>query len=267
MNEAMLPDGRRLAWREAGAGRPLVLLHGWSMSSAVFAEVMAGLGDGLRVLAPDLRGHGRSQEGAGYALADFGADLQLWLDHLDVGESDLLGWSFGGQVALRMVLDRPRRFRRLALVSTTPRFVAEGAWEHGLPAGQVRSMARNLARAYEKTMGDFFARQFGPDEVGSQRLREIIAFAVRAGNLPTPETALATLDTLATGDLRSELAAVACPALVLHGCDDQIIPAGAGRFLAAQIPGARRQELAATGHAPFLSRPQPTLAALREFLR
>ncbi|TLM62995.1 MAG: alpha/beta fold hydrolase, partial [Deltaproteobacteria bacterium] len=67
-----------LAWRESGTGRPLVLVHGWSLSGAAFAELAASL-DGFRVLLPDLPGHGQSTPPAGVSLPALAGDLAAWL--------------------------------------------------------------------------------------------------------------------------------------------------------------------------------------------
>lgn len=261
-----LPDGRTLAWREAGNGRPLVLLHGWSMSAAVFAEMQAELALDFRVLAPDLRGHGGSAPGTGYALADFAADLEGWLAALELQKVALLGWSLGGEVAQLLALRQPQRIDRLLLVATTPYFVAASDWEHGLPATQLKAMMRDLKRNYLATMDGFFQLQFGAGELARERYRQIVDFAVRAGRLPEPAVALAALETLRDADLRPQLAGIGRPALVLHGTDDRIVPVGAGRHLGAALPQARYVEWAGVGHAPFLSRPQESLQLWRGFL-
>lgn len=260
-----LDDGRRLAYREAGEGPPLVLLHGWSMSSVIFTEAVETLSGRFRVLAPDLRGHGSSDPGEGYGFADFAGDLAQWLKGLDLSGAALAGWSLGGQVALELYPTVRERLAKLVLIGSTPRFTAGEGWAHGLPAGQVRSMARNLQRDYRRTMEAFFALQFAGEAVARPRYRRIIEFAVRAGRLPDPEVARAALETLRIGDQRGLLAAVDCPALVVHGELDRITHPGAGRYLAEQLPQGALSLLAGTGHAPFLSRPQETFALLGDF--
>ncbi len=266
MKSLLLAAGHRLAWRETGSGRPLVLLHGWSMSSAVFAEMLPLLGTGRLVLAPDLRGHGVSGQAAGYGLEDFAADLAEWLLTCGHAEIDLLGWSLGGQVAIRLAFAGKIRVRRLILVATTPRFVAAPDWPHGLPEGQVRVMARDLRRAYLKAQGDFFRLQFAGEAIPAQRLKEIIGFAVRDGALPAPEVALAALETLRRGDLRSELPLLAVPVLVQQGDGDRITLPGAAAALSTACPDSRLSLQPGLGHAPFLSTPQASAALWREFL-
>lgn len=261
-----LADGRRLAWREAGSGPALVLLHGWSMSSAVFAEVFEELAGDFRLLAPDLCGHGDSDPGAGYGLTDFAADLAEWLRALDLHDAALAGWSLGGQVALELVPAVRDRLRRLILVGTTPRFTAAADWAAGLPESQVRAMARDLRSHYEKTMGDFFALQFAGEAISRERYRRIVDFAVRGGSLPEPEIALAALETLRSADQRGALSGIDLPVLVQHGELDRITLPAAACYLAAHLPAAELEMWPGVGHAPFFSRPQEVCRRWRAFL-
>lgn len=266
MKKLTLADGRQIAWREAGRGPAVVLLHGWSMSSTVFAEVIEELSADFRLLAPDLRGHGASDPGAGFALADFAADLAEWIQALDLREVALVGWSLGGQVALELVPAIRERLRRLILVGTTPRFTAAAGWTAGLPELRVRAMARDLRRDYLKTMGDFFALQFTGEEIPRERYRRIVDFAVRGGRLPEPETALAALETLRSADQRGALGEIDLPVLVQHGELDRITLPAAARYLAGHLPAAELEMRPGIGHAPFLSRPQEACRRWRAFL-
>ncbi len=267
MKSQLLDDGRSVAYRETGAGRPLILLHGWSMSSAVFSETLPALADHFRVLAPDLRGHGSSSGASGYTLDDLTDDVRGWLEKLEVDSFDLLGWSLGGQVALRLASQLGPRVQRLLLVAATPCFVKRADWTAGLPEGQVKAMARGLRRRYEETLEDFFQRQFVAGEVSAERLLQIKAFAApMAGDrIPAAEPILAALETLLTTDLRRELKELHVPTLVLHGEGDEIIPCDAGRYLAANLPHGSFFSLADTGHAPFLTHPEQCCNLLREF--
>lgn len=266
MNRFRLADGRLLAWREAGAGPPLLLLHGWAMSSAVFTESIESFAGEFRVLAPDLRGHGASDGGPGYGLSDLAADLGAWLEGLHLQKVGGVGWSLGGQVLLELLgTTAAGRIDRLALVGATPRFTAGDGWAAGLPETQVRAMARDLRRQYEKSMGEFFDLQFASETIAPARRRQIIDFAVRQGRLPEPAVALAALETLGSADQRQAVAAIPCPLLVVHGELDRIVPPAAGRWLAEEAPAGRLALLPAAGHAPFLSRPGEVFALWRDF--
>lgn len=261
-----LKDGRKLAWRQSGKGRPLVMLHGWSMSGAVFAEVAKELSSHFQVFCPDLSGHGWSEAGA-ISLEALVRDLCEWLSALRIERPALLGWSLGGQVAIPLALAENLSVERLILMSTTPCFCQKGDWAHGLPVTQVRTMKRQLQRAYLKTLGDFFDLQFSSGELSAERRREVLAFAVRPSRIADPENCIDALEILSSEDLRDSLPSLTCQTLVLHGSNDQIIPCGAGEYLAETIQGARFHCLQGIGHAPFISRPGECVEQIRRFLQ
>jgi len=262
-----LAPEKKMTWREIGTGQPLVLLHGWSMSSSVFSEVAIQLGKYFRVLCPDLPGHGGSEAIRPISLESFASWIINWLVHLQLPRVNLLGWSLGGQVALQMALQNPEQVNNLLLVATTPRFCQTLDWPHGLPKIQLRALERNLTRSYEKAMGDFFNLQFAGEELSKERFREILRFAVRPSHLPDPEIAGETLTLLGKADLRPRISSIILPTQVLHGEEDQIIPVAAGRYLGEVIPGAEVIVMPKVGHSPFFSQPEESVRLWLDFLQ
>ncbi|PLX89286.1 MAG: hypothetical protein C0619_11495 [Desulfuromonas sp.] len=260
-------DGRELAWREFGQGAPLVMLHGWSMSGAVFSEVASALAADFHVLCPDLRGHGWSDHGAHYSLDLLADDIATWLGAIGLSRVALLGWSLGGQVAMAMAGRPDLEVSRLLLISTTPRFCAGDDWSHGLPHAQLLVMRRQLQSKYQQTLGDFFDLQFAGEDLPAERRHELLGFAVRRSRLPLAEDCLATLEILAAGDYRSLLSALHGPVLIMHGRQDRIVPWPAGRMLAETLPDSQWQLLEDVGHAPFMSRPALCVQLWRDFLK
>ncbi len=260
-----LPDGRRLAWCEIGEGRPLVLLHGWSMSAAVFAELAQKLSGSFRLLIPDLPGHGDSDPCCPDSLGEMAGDLAAWIA-AEVGRPVCLaGWSLGGMLALELASRSRLSVDRLILLSTTPRFTNLADWTAGLPATQVRTLARNLARRFEATLGEFFLLAFDQEEISRERLHVIREFAIKRGKLPDKDSAAALLSLLEHQDQRHLLPAVCQPTLVIHGRLDRITPVMAGRYMAGILPDGRIVELDDVGHCPFLSRPDEVAARITEF--
>lgn len=260
-----LPDGRQLSWSEVGQGRPLVLLHGWAMSAAVFSEVADLLSADFRLLIPDLPGHGNSSPALQNDLAGISADLRCWLAATAKEAVTLAGWSLGGMLSLEIAHQKQLPVDRLILVGTTPRFTMSDDWEFGLPSVQVRALARNLERRFEATLADFFSLAFAGESICKERLRTIRSFAVKRSPLPDHDAALCLLNLLATQDQRAILSEIHQPALVLHGDLDQIAPVAAGRALAEMLPQGSFSELLGVGHGPFLSQPQAVAAKIREF--
>jgi len=263
----ILNTGRKVAWREWGAGQPLIMLHGWSMSSVVFSEVANALAADYRILCPDLPGHGESDELPEMSLVGLAAAVVEWGQQLGLNSVALLGWSLGGQVALQIVAGSMLQVEKLLLISTTPCFCQGDDWKHGLPKTQVRALERNLGRAYEKTMGDFFNLQFVGEDLPKERYREILGIAVRPSKLPKPDTARLALQVLSQADLRSLLPEIKQPTLVMHGEFDQIIPVDAGVYLDNHLQNSQFHRMPLVGHAPFFSRLEETLNQWRRFLQ
>lgn len=260
-----MPPSRPAA-RAPGAARsprPLVCLHGWSLSSSVFAGLVEGLAPGRRLLLPDLRGHGARAgvPAAPFGLDDLAADLDALLESEDVRDAVLLGWSLGAQVALAALPRIRRRVSSLVLVSATPRFTACEGWAHGLPAQSVEVLALRVRRDPARAVARFFEGMFADGELDAAGRTRVDALRA-ALPPPDPAAAAAGLEILLRADLRGALGAVDTPTLVVHGERDPICPTGAGRALAAAIPGARLALVAGAGHAPFLSRPSEVRALL-----
>lgn len=261
----LLPDGRHLAWREVGEGPVVLLLHGWTLTGAVFTELAGLLQSRFRVVMPDLPGHGGSAPLPEPSLEGMANDLGHFLRQMKLNPHLLCGWSLGGMVAMTAVTTGGAAPEGLVLLSTTPCFTAADGWPDGLPAVEVKLLKRNLQRSYLSTLGRFFSRMFEGEALGADRLREIRRFAVYGQTLPEPATALELLDIFATQDQRSILSAIHCPVLVLHGSEDRITPVGGGRYLARTLPQARLQEYQGVGHAPFLSCPERVADAIGSF--
>lgn len=109
-----------ISYSDEGAGRPVVLLHGHTLDRRVWLPVVPHLlSAGLRVIRPDLRGHGRSDRpDFGYHFSDHCGDVVALLDHLGLDRATLVGFSFGGGVALETTLTHPNRVTALGLVAT-----------------------------------------------------------------------------------------------------------------------------------------------------
>ncbi|HET8538787.1 MAG TPA: alpha/beta fold hydrolase [Anaeromyxobacter sp.] len=251
---------------DAGSGAPVVLVHGWSLSSAAFADELAALARSRRAIAPDLRGHGRSAAPrAPFGLADLARDLAALVEALALDRAVLVGWSLGAQVALAAAPLVRARLAGLVLVSGTPRFAEGEGWPHGLPARSVEGLAARVRRDAPRAVARFFDGMFVEGELdAAARAR---AEAIRAAVAPAdPAALLCGLDVLAREDLRGALPSLDLPVLLVHGDRDPVCPPGASRAMAAAIPGARLALLPGAGHAPFLSRAGPFRDALASFL-
>jgi pimeloyl-ACP methyl ester esterase len=258
--------GENLWYEEQGEGPPLVLLHGWCMSSAIWRFQMDQLCSSFRVIAPDLAGHGRSPAADGCHLEGFAADIAALFRHLDLSGALLAGWSLGAQAALQTVPLIIERLDGLVLICGTPCFTSRDGFPYGLSRVEADGMTLKIRRNIKRALDGFIARMFAPGELDDARLADDIRTLLAAVAVPETETALQSLEALTKADLRDELAAVALPTLLISGELDVICPASASTYMAGLISGCEQVMLKGCGHAPFLTRSAVFNKLLIEFL-
>lgn len=234
---------------------PLVLLHGWGLNRGVFTGVTDLLEPSFEVRILDLPGYREPYRGH-YRLPDLARNLLARAPR----NATWVGWSLGGMVAIEAALAAPERIDRLVLVATTPRFVNAAGWRCGVDVALLRRFCRDLKADYGPAMHRFLLLQCA-GLPGARRLaRRVAADVLRCGQV-APQVLDAGLELLGCVDLRRRLGDLTPPTTVIHGNLDRITPPDAGRYLAAQVPGARYQALPA-GHAPFLSHPEDFVDAV-----
>lgn len=247
-------NGSRLWYEDHGSGPVLVLVHGWCMSSAVWRFQLETLGRRFRIIAPDQRGHGKSDKTAdGYSFEGFSADIAALFRHLDISDALLAGWSLGAQAALLASTRLEERLAGLVLVSGTPRFTATADFPHGLGAVEADGMGVKVRRNMGRALDGFTARMFVAGELDESgqaaRIRELLAEIP----LPDPDMAFQSLLSLATADMRPLLPGVRLPSLIINGDQDLICLPQASEYLALNIASSEHIVLRGCGHAPFLT--------------
>lgn len=247
-------NGEQLWYEDEGAGCPVLLLHGWCMSTAVWKYQFEGLAASFRLIAPDLRGHGRSRETSGSLSFDsFANDLFDLFEYLNLSQVVIVGWSMGAQIAIQSCAELSGRLAGMVLVSATPRFIAADDFPHGLTCKEAEGMRLKVQRNTRRALDGFYTRLFAEGELG----KDPSEFEVNQllSTMPTPDTAavLDALDGLVGTDMRTLLAPIAIPVLIVNGALDQICLPGASSYLRVHIRGARQVMFPHSGHAPFLS--------------
>lgn len=147
-------DGVELYYEAAGQGPPIVFLHGWMMSHALFRRQLEGLQGRRRVVALDLRGCGASRHKPGsLTLSRLARDVAELLEHLELEKATLVGWSLGGGISMRFLDEQgAARVDRVCLIDFPPRL--EEAPE------VADKVCHNLYKRRETFTRDFLARMF-----------------------------------------------------------------------------------------------------------
>ncbi len=265
MRSITATDGVRICFEETGSGPPLVLLPGINLDHTSWGASVARLQAEFRVIAIDLRGHGASDKPAGgYSYEVLAADVAAVLEGLDIQGEVIVGWSFGGAVALRHALDAATPPSGLALVgAAVPRMVSGPDWPRGLaPEDAGAAIDRELSVEWPSARRAVFERMFA-EPANDETLDWLWSASIKT----PPWVAAACRRTLYGADFRDELGRLEVPTLIVHGDADPIIPLASAEAAHERIPASRLVALEGCGHAPALERPQAFDELLAKFAR
>lgn len=212
---------------EAGTAEPpLVLIHGSDASARDWEYVIPAFAQRRRVIAPSLRGHGRSPCGRGYTVPEMAADVWALLDRLGVERFDLVGHSMGGAVAQQMAVDGPERVCRAVFANTLPSFVTDTRAKRMLYWSRAVLMLllgpQRLTRA--------LARWAFPDDAAAALRARVIDHGGAAHNRCVY---LRSVHALRRWQVTDRLGEIRCPVLVIMSEHDYFSVAEGERFAAA----------------------------------
>lgn len=259
-------DGVELFHREWGHGKPVLFVHAWALSSAMWTYQIADLGDrGFRCIAFDRRGHGRSDvPNGGYDLDRLADDLASVIEQLDLHDVALVGMSMGSNEILHYVgRHGTDRISRIALLGpTTPYVLRTADNAYGAPKDYFEQNWTAWASDFPKWIEDNKRPFFTPET--SEQMMEWVAGIMREVPIPV---AIATSRALISTDLRPVLARIDRPVLILHGDKDQSAPLEiTGRRTADGIKGAVLKVYPGGPHGLFVTHMKQVNADLLAFL-
>lgn len=266
MSEILGGGGVRIAVRAAGqAGAPaIVFVHGWAQTSQVWRAQFndADLAQRFRLVAMDLRGHGRSEvPDSGYDDPHLWAeDLAAVLDHAGT-PAIVVGWSYGGLV----IADYLRTYgsRGIAGIMLTGAITEIGKNRPGGAIGSAMigalpdALSEDPAKAVPAVAG--LCAGMSADQISGALAQQLAGTTLTVP--PAVRGALFRRDV----DNSDVLAHVAIPTLVLHGTEDTVVDPSAGEYAAGKIPGAVLRWMNGVGHLPFIERADEFDSMLRQF--
>ncbi len=262
-----------------GSGRPVVFIHGWPLNGDAWQDQLKAVADaGLRGIAHDRRGHGRSTPVyGGYDFDTFADDLDDLITGLDLRDVTLVGHSMGGGELARYIgRHGTGRVRSAVLLSAITPLMRRGPDNaEGVPQQVFDDIKAGLLTERSQFWRDFSAGFFSADDTGAasdgkgptQGNRDAFWHMAMSQTL---EGAVRCVDAFGGTDFHADLARFDIPTLVVHGDDDRIVPLDAtGRKAARLIPGAELKvyEKASHGLAMVPGDKERFTADLLEFLR
>ncbi|KGM89224.1 putative hydrolase or acyltransferase (alpha/beta hydrolase superfamily) [Roseovarius mucosus DSM 17069] len=246
-----------LSYRRAGAGAPLVLVHGYLGGSAQWQAELARFSDRFDVIAPDLPGYAGS---AGLPpperIAAFAAAVVALLDELGIGRFTLMGHSMGGMIVQELAATHPDRIARLILYGTGPLGAMPNRFEP-LETSRARLRSDGVAQTIRRIGATWFRQ--GAAAEGFEIVAELGAQATEAA-------ALAGLDAMSHWDGRGALGRLTMPTLVLWGDGDRSYRWPQVETLWQGLPDAALAVVPGTAHAVHLEKPALFHALVEDFV-
>jgi pimeloyl-ACP methyl ester carboxylesterase len=264
-------NGVELAVVDQGAGAPVLFVHGFPLSHAMWQPQIDALQSSHRVIAPDLRGFGGSNFAGGsgtnalseprVSMEEFAEDMLALLDALDLNEPvTFCGLSMGGYVGWQFIRKYPERVARLVVCDS--RAVAdspEAAKGRGELAKKV--LAEGSTPVAEAMLPKLLAEKTIKNQPKVvEAVQQMIAAASRQG------IAAALLGMAARPDATGLLPKIAVPTLLIVGQHDAISTVDEMRGIAEKIPGAQLSVISEAGHMTTIENPTAFNEALVKFL-
>lgn len=265
-------DGTELYVKEWGSGRPVILMHGWPLSSSSWDDQSFALASsGYRVIAYDRRGFGHSdQPWHGYDYNTLSDDLADVMEATGAQDAVIAGFSMGGgEVARYMSRHGGKGVAQAVLIaSIVPFMLKTGDNPDGTPQSVFDEIADGIREDRAHFFDGFFKDFYGVGWFESPVSTEVVEWsrqvAMMAGLRPT----LACAEAFSTTDLRPDLAAFNVPTLIIHGTADKTVPIDAAARAAHKgIPGSTLIEYDGAPHGLLATHKQRVIDDLLAFLR
>lgn len=234
-------DGTTLFYKDWGTGKPVVFVHGCAMTSAFWEYMMLHLNsEGLRCIAYDQRGHGRSDDpGSGYDFDTLADDLDSLLEHLDLRGVTLVGHSMGGGEILRYQTRYGHygRVSKLVLIGTPDCLRLTADNPEGIPDSMFEEMlATTIAKDFPKWLDENVDAFYLPATFGVSD--GMIRWTIDMMRTTPMRTVVDCQRQTFTVDLRNDVRKINIPTMVIHGDLDASIPFRCGKAIADSIPGS-----------------------------
>ena len=225
-------DGTEIYYKDWGTGPVVTFSHGWPLSSDSWeAQMFFMASNGYRAIAHDRRGHGRSaQPSEGNDMDTYADDLAQLLDHLDVKDATMIGFSTGGgEVARYIGRHGTKRLKKAVLVSAIPPLMLK---TEGNPLGTPIEVFDGLRKAFLENRSQFFidipsGPFYGFNRPGAKPVQGLIDFWWLQGMMGGYKGTYECIKVFSETDLTEDLKKFDIPTLIVHGDADQVVPIAA----------------------------------------
>lgn len=247
--------------KKIGQGKDLVLIHGWGMHSGIWEPIIKKFSNQYTLHLVDIPGMGKSHIIDPYDLYHL---VEAIIQKLP-SSFDILGWSLGGLIALKMSLMYPKKIHRMILVGGTPCFINQTDWSFGVDLRDFNDFASKLFKDYKSTMMNFYTLQLIHSKQSKLLIKKLKEMNEEI-DPPEVRSLQLGLDILLNNDLRNDINKINHRTLLIVGDMDRLTPKSASLWLKSHLKEARVKVIQGASHIPFLSHSDEFFDHLNQFL-
>lgn len=239
-------DGTNINYIDSKVGKPVIFIHGWGSSLKDYSEPMKVLSQkGFRCIALDLRGHGKSKATSGFTVAQAAHDVHQLIEHLELKDVALVGWSMGGAVVMSYVEQFGTQYlKKLIIADISPRLKNDDGWDMGLYKGAFNSAMFKYQKSlmpdhFNEFYGDFMYQVVNRSDHYKAApfyfrwLSRIFAFRRKA----EPNVLWTYWNSLYKADYRQVLSKILVPTAVFYPEPGSLFSPKTAEYIAENIPG------------------------------
>ncbi|MCR9138029.1 MAG: alpha/beta hydrolase [Alphaproteobacteria bacterium] len=254
-----------MPFHDAGTGRPVVFLHGWTMQGSIFDNQFARLKSRFRCIAPDLPGHGDNADGEPTIEGGVRV-LHAVLEGLDLSGAILVGWSLGAAIAWRHIADHGSgRIAGMISVDMSPKLVNSPGWSLGLKDKDMSGCLATTARLRDHWTASVPAIAAGMFATGQGAVDYPLKSAVEQIASNDRSAMISMWQSLLMADAREMIAELPVPLLAIYGRASRVYNAETAYWLEQTAPQGQSLEFKNAGHSPHLEEPDAFAEAINGF--
>lgn len=241
-------NGIRLYYIDKGKGKTLLFLHSWMADHSVYEHQINEMSKKYRVIAIDLRGHGKSTKAKVYRPDVFSKDLNVFIRKLGLKNITLIGSSLGGNIAAHYAIYHKEGIDSLILINTSAKYVSDKGYDTGHSLKTVRLLFKHLMLygykgVVRRAINNLFSESAKLED--RKKVYEIaytipLSLAIRTGIGMT------------FFDIRKKLYRIKIPTLVVYGIEDKLCNFYSARYWQNHIPNCKLVVFEKSGHYPFI---------------
>ena len=268
MSNFRTSDEVSLFYVEKGKGKPIIFIHGWSGDHSSFLPQLEELSKEYRVIAYDHRGHGNSDRPEkGLTLERFARDLKELMDHLELKDLILAGWSMGAQTIFQYAESYGMdNISGVVLYDMTPKLINDNNWSMGLWHGSY--MIEDALDDMTTMCDNFDVFQLAFMKRAFPYLTEEMIKEMPAPPIPnTPHIMYSMWLAMAYNDYRESIRKITVPTVIAYGEGSTLYSPETAQFMAERIPNSQIMPFPNCTHGLVLENPALTTEAVRKLLK